>query len=45
MREANPQTVYLKDYTPPEYLIEKVELDFDLDESANRGALASVHPP
>lgn len=32
MREASPQAVYLKDYTPPEYLIKKVELDFDLDE-------------
>ena len=32
MRDATPQTVYLKDYTPPEYLIDKVELAFDLDE-------------
>jgi len=32
MRDATPQTVYLKDYTPPEYLIDSVELDFDLDE-------------
>jgi len=32
MRDATPQTVYLKDYTPPEYLIDHVELDFDLDE-------------
>ena len=32
MRDATPLTVYLKDYTPPEYLIENVELDFDLDE-------------
>ncbi len=32
MRDASPQTVYLKDYTPPEYLIETVELNFDLDE-------------
>src|SRR5574343_1899790 len=33
MRDATPQTVYLKDYTPPEYLIESVELAFELDES------------
>ncbi|MCQ8128147.1 aminopeptidase N [Methylomonas rivi] len=32
MRDATPQTVYLKDYTPPEYLIDSVELNFDLDE-------------
>ena len=32
MRDATPQTVYLKDYTPPDYLIDSVELDFDLDE-------------
>jgi aminopeptidase N len=32
MRDASPQTVYLKDYSPPEYLIETVELEFDLDE-------------
>ena len=32
MREASPQTIYLKDYTCPEYLIDSVELTFDLDE-------------
>ena len=32
MRDASPQTVYLKDYTPPEYLIDRVALEFDLDE-------------
>lgn len=32
MRDATPQTVFLKDYTPPEYLIDQVELNFDLDE-------------
>ena len=32
MREATPQTVYLKDYTPPEYLIDQIELTFELDE-------------
>ncbi|MCQ8105424.1 aminopeptidase N [Methylomonas sp. SURF-2] len=32
MRDATPQTVFLKDYTPPEYLIDSVELSFDLDE-------------
>ena len=36
MRDASPQTVYLKDYTPPEYLIDQVELDFDLDDQRTR---------
>lgn len=36
MRDASPQTVYLKDYTPPEYLIDQIELDFDLDEQGTR---------
>ncbi|MDD2738276.1 MAG: aminopeptidase N [Methylomonas lenta] len=36
MRDATPQTVYLKDYTPPEYLIDSVELDFDLDAQHTR---------
>lgn len=33
MSQANiePKIIYLKDYTPPEYLIEHVELDFDLN--------------
>ncbi|MGD0959337.1 MAG: aminopeptidase N [Methylomonas sp.] len=32
MPDASPQTIYLKDYTPPEYLIDAVELEFQLDE-------------
>jgi len=32
MRDANPQTIYLKDYTVPEYLIQNVDLKFILDE-------------
>ncbi|WAK02609.1 aminopeptidase N [Methylobacter sp. YRD-M1] len=32
MRDANPQTIYLKDYTVPEYLIDSVELNFTLDD-------------
>ncbi len=32
MRDANPGTIYLKDYRPPEYLIERTELHFDLRE-------------
>ncbi len=30
--ESTPPTIYLKDYTPPAYLVETVELEFDLDE-------------
>lgn len=33
MREAAPQTVYLKDYTPPEFLISDVDLRLELDET------------
>ena len=36
MREANPQTIYLKDYTVPDYLIETVELNFILDQEKTR---------
>ncbi len=32
MRDANPQTVYLKDYQAPDYLIDTVNLHFTLDE-------------
>jgi aminopeptidase N len=32
MRDAQPRTIYLKDYQPPEYLIEKTWLDFNLQE-------------
>ncbi len=31
---AHPEPVYLKDYRPPDWLIEEVELDFRLDEAA-----------
>ncbi|KQV53957.1 MULTISPECIES: aminopeptidase N [unclassified Duganella] len=31
MRTDSPQTIYRKDYTPPSYLVETVELGFDLD--------------
>ena len=30
MRDANPGTVYLKDYRPPAYLINRTELHFEL---------------
>ncbi len=36
MRDANPQTIYLKDYTVPEYLIHSVDLNFILDEEKTR---------
>ncbi|MGZ5058442.1 MAG: aminopeptidase N [Methylobacter sp.] len=32
MRDANPQTIYLKDYTVPEYLVHSVALNFALDD-------------
>ncbi|MGI3184849.1 aminopeptidase N [Nioella aestuarii] len=36
MRDAAPQTIHLSDYTPPNWLIELVELDFTLDPKATR---------
>jgi aminopeptidase N len=36
MRDSNPRTVYLKDYTVPEYLIQNVDLNFILDEENTR---------
>ena len=32
MRDPTPQTIYLRDYTPPAFLIAAVDLDFDLFE-------------
>ncbi len=32
MRDENPKTIHLKDYTVPEYLIKNVDLNFVLDE-------------
>ena len=32
MRDAQPGTVYLKDYRPPAFLINRTELHFDLYE-------------
>ena len=34
MKEGQPQAVYLKDYTPPNYFIDQVHLDFQLGEEA-----------
>lgn len=36
MKNTNPQTTYLKDYQPPEFLIEKVDLEFDLGEEVTK---------
>jgi aminopeptidase N len=36
MREATPPTVYLKDYSPPEYLVGQVDLTFILDAEETR---------
>ena len=36
MRDANPLTVYLKDYAVPDYLIQHVDLNFTLDEEHTR---------
>ena len=36
MRDPNPKTVFLKDYTPPAFLIPEVELDFAIDDDVTR---------
>ena len=36
MRTDTPQRIYLKDYRPPDYLIDRVELDISLHPSATR---------
>ncbi|WP_147106225.1 aminopeptidase N [Tateyamaria sp. syn59] len=36
MRDASPQTIYLKDYAPFGYVVEEVHLTFDLAPSATR---------
>ena len=36
MRDATPQTIHLKDYTPPAFLVTTVELDVDIAEGAAR---------
>ena len=32
MKSKTPQTIYLKDYRPPQFLIDTVDLNFDLGE-------------
>ena len=34
MKKGSPKTIYLKDYTPPAFLIDDVALNFELDEDA-----------
>ena len=36
MKEATPRTIRLEDYRPPAYLIDSVDLDFDLQERGTR---------
>jgi aminopeptidase N len=38
MRTQTPQAIYRKDYTPPSFLVETVEIGFDLDPQATRVA-------
>ena len=32
MKHNSPQTTYLKDYTPPPFLVDKVDLEIELGE-------------
>src|SRR4051812_26452095 len=47
MRTDTPQTIYRKDYAPPGFLVETVEMGFDLDPQATRVAtrLSMVRNP
>ena len=47
MRDPTPQTIYLKDYTPPAFLIAAVDLDFDLfeDRAQMRSRLSVARNP
>ncbi|MGB1110946.1 MAG: aminopeptidase N, partial [Gammaproteobacteria bacterium] len=47
MREAQAPTIYLKDYQPPAFLIDSVDLDFDLrdDYTQVTGRLAMRRNP
>ncbi|HJV84368.1 MAG TPA: aminopeptidase N [Noviherbaspirillum sp.] len=38
MRTDTPQTIYRKDYTPPSFLVDTVEMGFDLDPEVTRVA-------
>jgi aminopeptidase N len=38
MRTDTPQTIYRKNYTPPNFLVDTVEIGFDLDPEATRVA-------
>src|SRR5438309_10814726 len=44
MREPQPKTIYLKDYTPPAFRVESVELDVDIrdDHALVRAQLAVI---
>jgi aminopeptidase N len=47
MREAQPPTIYLKDYQPPAFLIDRVTLDVDIraDDTIVRATLAVRRNP
>ena len=45
MRSEDPQTIYLKDYAPSAYRIERVELEFDIAPDTSRvRALLTISP-
>jgi aminopeptidase N len=47
MREPAPKTIYLKDYTPPPFLVSTIELDVDIreDHALVRATLALARNP
>ncbi len=36
MRDATPSAVYLKDYRQPDYLVDSIDLEFDLQEGLTK---------
>jgi aminopeptidase N len=47
MHDKNPRIIYLKDYTPPPYLVTTVDLRFELSETETRvhASMAMFHNP
>ncbi len=44
MREGTPKAIRLEDYRPPAYLVDHIELEFDLDADTTRvGARLAIH--
>ena len=45
MKTDTPQTVYLKDYTVPAYLVDTVDLDFNIETGGTTVTATLGHAP